>query len=71
MLSEKYDKKAFEKFNHIGTSHTLGILYRDEQTITIIDCSRGDWEFVWGELNHLITKYNFVQLAYVSCYCYI
>lgn len=45
-LSKKYNKEGFKKYSHIWTSQPLGILYIDKQTITIVDCSTGDWGFV-------------------------
>jgi hypothetical protein len=46
MISEDFDKNAFEKFKHTWTSQPLGIYYQDDKTIGIIDCSIGDWGLV-------------------------
>lgn len=45
-LSKNYDKSAFEKYKHVWTSQPLGILYNDSKTVTLIDCSIGDWGLV-------------------------
>jgi hypothetical protein len=45
-LSKDYNKNDFKKFKHIWTSQPLGIFYRDDKTIGIIDCSVGDWGLV-------------------------
>jgi hypothetical protein len=45
-LSKNYDKQAFEKYKHVWTSQPLGILYNDSKTVTLIDCSIGDWGLV-------------------------
>ena len=39
-------KKGFEKYKHTWTSHPLGIYYRNDMTVGIIDCSIGDWGLV-------------------------
>jgi len=45
-LSTNYDKNAFEKYKHVWTSQPLGILFNDSKTVTLIDCSIGDWGLV-------------------------
>nr|MBK9652448.1 hypothetical protein [Bacteroidota bacterium] len=45
-LSNNYDKKAFEKYKHVWTSQPLGILFSDNKTVTLVDCSIGDWGLV-------------------------
>ncbi len=45
-LSANYDKKGFEKYKHVWTSQPLGILYNERNTVTLIDCSIGDWGLV-------------------------
>jgi hypothetical protein len=45
-ISKNYDKTGFQKFKHTWTSKPLGIYYKDDQTIGIIDCSIGDWGLV-------------------------
>lgn len=45
-LSKNYDKTGFEKYKHSWTSQPLGIYYKNEKTIGIIDCSIGDWGLV-------------------------
>lgn len=44
--SKNFDKNAFEKYKHAWTSQPLGIYYKDEKTVGIIDCSIGDWGLV-------------------------
>lgn len=46
ILSTNYNKKAFEKYKHVWTSQPLGILFKDEKTVTLVDCSMGDWGLV-------------------------
>lgn len=41
-LSQNYDKTAFEKYKHAGTSKPLGILFNDTETVILIDCAIGD-----------------------------
>jgi hypothetical protein len=45
-ISENYDKNGFTKYKHTWTSQPLGIFYKDDNTIGIIDCSIGDWGLV-------------------------
>lgn len=44
--SKNFDNKAFEKYKHTWTIQPLGIYYKDDNTIGIIDCSIGDWGLV-------------------------
>jgi len=45
-FSKNYDKKAFEKYKHIGTSQPLGILFNDSKSVTLVDFSLGDFGLV-------------------------
>jgi hypothetical protein len=45
-ISNDYDKHGFEKYSYNGTSKPLGILYNDGNTITLVDCSIGDYSLV-------------------------
>jgi len=45
-LSKNYDQTSFEKYKHVWTSQPLGILFNDSKTVTLIDCSIGDWGLV-------------------------
>ena len=45
-ISKNFDQKGFEKYKHTWTSHPLGIYYRNDMTVGIIDCSIGDWGLV-------------------------
>ena len=40
---KNYNKKSFERYKHVWTSQPSGILYNDNKTVTLIDCSNGDW----------------------------
>ncbi len=42
-LSKEFDKSSFQKYKHIGASWPLGICYKDEKIIAVIDCSIGDY----------------------------
>lgn len=46
VISKNFDKNIFEKYKHTWTSQPLGIYYKDEKTIGIIDCGIGDWGLV-------------------------
>lgn len=52
-LSKNFDHKGFEKYKHVWTSQPLGIYYKNDQSIGIIDCSIGDWGLV-----PFLTTYN-------------
>lgn len=45
-ISKNYDKTDFEKYKHVWTSKPLGVLYKNKNTIGIVDLSIGDWGFV-------------------------
>ena len=45
-LSKSYDKKGFEKYKHVWTSQPLGILFNDNNIVTLVECSIGDWGLV-------------------------
>jgi hypothetical protein len=42
-ISVDYNKEGFEKYSYSGTSKPLGILYKDNNIVTLVDCSIGDW----------------------------
>lgn len=45
-LSKNYDKSGFEKYKLSWTYQPLGIYYKDEKTIGILEYSIGDWGLV-------------------------
>lgn len=45
-LSKNFDKNGFNRYKHIYTSQPLGIYYKNEKSVGIIDCSVGDWGLV-------------------------
>jgi hypothetical protein len=45
ILSENFNQNGFHKFSHIWTIQPLGILFKNQSYISIIDCSMGDCGF--------------------------
>lgn len=45
-ISKNYDKSAFEKYRHSWSNQPLGIYYRDDKTIGIVDFGTGEVGFV-------------------------
>lgn len=41
-ISRHYDKNGFDKFKHSWTSQPFGILFQNDKTVGLIDCSAGD-----------------------------
>ena len=41
-LSRNYNREGFEKYKHVWTSQPLGILFKENNFVALVDCSIGD-----------------------------